>query len=103
MDVMEYLKAIPTTIIREKQRHISLLAPKLTYSAPPFVFNEPISSLSDDRVDQQWEPPFKDAASIALDGMFSRVERIQKGLPILIPELNLSHASWIQKYNTTMV
>jgi hypothetical protein len=107
LDVMEILWAIPPEVVREKQRQLALLAPRMGYAAPPLNLLRGLTSLEKDteegHVSKRWDPPFSDAASMALDGMFSRAERLLKGLPLLIPEKNRSFPVWMGMYNKTLI
>ena len=103
LDVLDVLLALPPEVVREKQRRLALLAPRMVYAAPPLSLLRGLTALSEDSAGQSWDPPFPDAAALALDGMFSRAERLQRGLPALIPEVNMSFNTWIAKYNTTVI
>ena len=111
INVIDVLRDIPLSIIREKQKQLALLAPRIVYAAPPLYLLRGLSNLADDvRQDfshvvlpNRWDPPFSDAASLALDGMFSRAEHIKKGLPVLIPEKNISREQWDIIYNATII
>lgn len=100
-DVVKVLKAIPADVVREKQRRLAILAPKMMYAAPPLAMLNNLTSLESDT--QHWDPPFADAASLALDGMFSRAERLQQGKTALVPEMNMSFPMWMKQYDTTLI
>jgi len=104
LDVVKLLRTIPSEVVREKQRQLALLAPKMMYAAPPLPLLRGLSEL-DSHTDatQRWDPPFADAASLALDGMFSRAERLQEGKTAMVPELNMSWPQWMATYNTTLL
>jgi len=101
--IISFLKNIPTSIIREKQRQIELLAPSLQYSRPPLhLLKEPWPQKRE-QVGPQWDPPFRDAVDVALDGMFSRAEKLIRGEAVALPEFpDRTAAAWMRMYNTTL-
>lgn len=114
LDVVAVLRSVPPAVVREKQRLLALLAPHMVYAAPPLHLLRGLSGLEEDKEDSEdsgkssntckrWDPPFADAASLALDGMFSRAERVLRGLPAMVPEVNRSFPTWMNMYNTTLI
>lgn len=67
--MMAYLESISLVDIAQKQKLISELAPTLQYSMPPTQF------LADIADETPWDPPFRDAMDVTIDGMYDRVQR----------------------------
>jgi hypothetical protein len=79
MRFMDVLMQIPPEVVRAKQRKLAELAPRVQYAMPP------PSNLTDIFDETPWDPPFKDAADLILDGMFDRTGHVVRGEPIRIP------------------
>jgi hypothetical protein len=90
---MKVLNGISPDIIKKKQAAIAIIAPKIHYSIPPVQY---LYNRSDETL---WDPPFKDAADLTLDGMFERVENVLKNKSTNIPNKIFSTHEWLQKYN----
>jgi xyloglucan galactosyltransferase MUR3 len=93
VQIMDQLRAIPSETIRRKQRAIALLAPSLQYSMPPLAF---LQNASDET---RWDPPFRDAVDVMLDGMAERVRRTRENISTGIPETHMTIAEWLQRYS----
>ena len=111
LSVIELLRSISTETIRNKQLKLAELAPRIVYAAPPLQLLNSMSDLADDAarnapgggVLNRWDPPFSDAASLALDGMLSRAARIKQGLAVMNPEKNRTWDKWMALYNITLI
>ena len=97
LNVMKILNAIPKDIIKLKQDAIALLAPRLQYAIPPL---EKLKNRSDESL---WDPPFKDAVDLTLDGMFTRVGKVLRNEPTNIPRILLSETMWKNRYETVRI
>jgi hypothetical protein len=97
LDMMSILSSISPEVIKKKQEAIALLAPKLQYAIPPVTTLENRSDVT------PWDPPFKDAAEMALDGMFLRVQNVLKNESTNIPRVFLNATEWEQRYNTVKI
>ena len=97
LDMMSILSSIGADVIKKKQEAIALLAPKLQYAIPPLETLENRSDIT------KWDPPFKDAAEMALDGMFLRVRNVLKNESTNIPRVFLNATEWEQRYSTVMI
>jgi len=97
VDMMKILSGISEDVIKKKQAAIEKLAPKLQYSIPPIAT---LHNISDATV---WDPPFKDAAEMALDGMFLRVQNVLKNEPTNIPRTFLNATQWKDRYDTVRI
>jgi xyloglucan galactosyltransferase MUR3 len=97
IDFMKVLLNISPDIIRKKQLAIAEVAPRVQYAIPP-------SHLLRDKYDETtWDPPFHDAAEIAIDGFFERSERIMKNESTHIPHRLMSGRDWGQQYETVKI
>ena len=67
---MDVIASIPPNVIFKKQTAIAALAPRLQYAAPP------IEMLRHKRDETVWDPPFRDAAEVALMGMFEHAQSL---------------------------
>lgn len=97
LDLMTTLNSISPNIIKKKQIAISQIAPKIHYSIPPVQY---LYNRSDET---KWDPPFKDAADLTLDGMFKRIENVIKNRSTSIPNPIFSSHQWITKYNDIII
>jgi hypothetical protein len=97
IDLMKVLNSISPDIIKKKQIAISQIAPKIHYSIPPVQY---LYNRSDET---KWDPPFKDAADLTLDGMFKRVENILKNRSTNIPNPIFATQQWLTKYNDIII
>ena len=64
LNFMKVLKSIPKDVIKKKQQLLELLAPRIQYAIPPLTMLQNISD------ETPWDPPFKDAVEVALEGMY---------------------------------
>ena len=65
---MGILSEIPSDVIRLKQLALAQVAPRVQYAMPNLTL---LSNISDETI---WDPPFPDAAEIALDGFISHIQ-----------------------------
>ena len=89
--------SISPDVIRKKQEAISILAPSLQYSIPPWDL---LRNYSDPT---PWEPPFQDAADRVLDGMFERVEKVLRNESTGIPVRLMRHKEWVAEYSKVRI
>lgn len=97
VDLMTILNAISPVIIQQKQAALAILAPRVQYSIPPIDL---LRNRSDETV---WDSPFKDAADLALDGMFDRAKNVINGEATNIPRLLLSPEEWVERYKKVRI
>jgi len=97
LNMMKILSEISEDVIKKKQAAIEKLAPKLQYSIPPIATLQNISDVT------VWDPPFKDAAEMALDGMLLRVQNVLKNEPTKIPRTLLNATQWKDRYDTVRI
>lgn len=97
LKVMQILKAIKPDVIKKKQQLLELLAPRIQYAIPPI---ELLKNRSDET---PWDPPFKDAVEVALEGMFDRAHRAVNNQPTLIPRVMLTEQGWRDRYKQVLV
>eukprot|EP00602_Paraphysomonas_sp_CaronLab_P005410 CAMPEP_0185021362 /NCGR_PEP_ID=MMETSP1103-20130426/4054_1 /TAXON_ID=36769 /ORGANISM="Paraphysomonas bandaiensis, Strain Caron Lab Isolate" /LENGTH=455 /DNA_ID=CAMNT_0027552847 /DNA_START=102 /DNA_END=1466 /DNA_ORIENTATION=+ len=88
LQFMDFLLNISPETIRRKQRAIAELAPRLQYSMPPLHM---LSNISDET---PWDPPFRDAVDVMLDGMVDRAEKLARNESTGYPEIQLGHREW---------
>jgi len=67
--MVPYLESIPPADVAQRQKLIAELAPTLQYSMPPTQL------LTDIADETPWDPPFRDAVDITIDGVFDRAQR----------------------------
>lgn len=91
--IIDLLVSIPSSIIERKQQAIEAIAPQLQYSIPPL---EMLQDRYDERV---WDPPFRDAVDLMLDGFMQRAEKLKRNESSGIPPVLRSNAEWIQRYS----
>lgn len=97
IDLMAVLRAVSPEVVRAKQEALRQLAPRVQYAAPPL-------HLLADRLDETaWEPPFADAAAIALDGFFARTSSAVRNLSTGIPHRLMSGREWGAEYDAVKV
>ncbi len=97
LDFMSVLLNIHPEIIRRKQIALAEVAPRVQYAIPPL-------SLLENRFDETvWDPPFADAAEIALDGFFKRTEHMVKNESTGIPHRLMSGREWGAEYDMVKV
>ena len=65
---MGILSEIPSDVIRLKQLALAQVAPRVQYAMPDLTL---LTNISDETI---WDPPFPDAAEIALDGFISHIQ-----------------------------
>jgi hypothetical protein len=94
IQIIELLNSIPYSVIVKKQEAIESIAPQLQYSIPPL---EMLQDRNDERV---WDPPFRDAVDVMIDGFIQRAEKLKKNESTKIPPVLRSNAEWFQRYNT---
>jgi hypothetical protein len=94
--IIDELLAIPQEIVRRKQSAIAWLAPTLQYSMPPLALLQNISD------ETRWDPPFRDAVDVMLDGLVERVRRIRRNISTGIPETLLTNDEWLQRYSSVL-
>jgi hypothetical protein len=92
--IIDLLLSIPFSIIKKKQKALEEIAPQLQYSIPPL---EMLQDRHDERV---WDPPFRDAVDLMLDGFIQRAEKLKRNESTGIPSVLRSNAEWFQRYNT---
>ena len=97
LDLMQVLNSINSNIIKLKQKAIELLAPRLQYAIPP------IHLLYNKSDDTQWDPPFKDAVDMTIDGMFRRANNMTNNQPTNIPRVVLSEQGWRDRYKSVHI
>lgn len=97
LDFMTVLQAIPPDVISKKQQALAELAPRVQYAIPPY-------HLLENRFDETvWDPPFHDAAEIALDGFFDRAEKFLANKSTNIPHRLMTGREWGQEYEVAKV
>ena len=72
---MGILSEIPLDVIRLKQLALAQVAPRVQYAMPDLTL---LSNISDDTI---WDPPFPDAAEIALDGFITHIQLVLRNHP----------------------
>lgn len=97
IDFMSVLMAIPSEVIRKKQQALAELAPRVQYAIPPYHL------LRDKYDETPWDPPFKDAAEIALDGFFERTYRVVHNESTKIPHRLRTGREWGDDYNVVKI
>ncbi|RYG64524.1 hypothetical protein EON64_13810, partial [archaeon] len=97
LDFMSVLRSIPPEVIRKKQEALAIVAPRVQYAVPP------IASLRDRRDETPWDPPFRDAAEIALDGFFERTADVMGNRSTGIPHRLQSGREWGGDYDAVKV
>jgi hypothetical protein len=85
-NVMKFLNEIPDDVIKDKQYHISKIAPKLQYSVPS------LASLQDIYDTTAYDSPMEDAVDTTINGLITRVDRYMNNESVLVP--GLQHMSW---------
>ena len=78
---MDVVASIPPDVIFKKQSAIAALAPRLQYASPP------IELLRLKKDETMWDPPFPDAAEVALIGMFEHAQSLLHSSSRLRPAL----------------
>lgn len=94
LKMIDLILSISPEVIKKKQQALELIAPKLQYSMPP------LEMLQDIYNEKIWDPPFDDAVSLLIEGLYNRVQNIKKNQSTNIPPLPLSNAEWFQRYNS---
>jgi hypothetical protein len=97
LKVMQILKSIKPEVIKKKQQLLELLAPRIQYAIPP------IESLKNKSDETPWDPPFKDAVEVALEGMFDRAQRAVNNEPTHLPRVMLTEQGWRDRYKEVLV
>jgi hypothetical protein len=69
INFMHVLNAIPQKVIYSKQMAIEKIAKKIQYAMPPMKY---LNNIYDTTI---WDPPFADAAELALDGFIEIVKQ----------------------------
>ena len=87
---MGILSEIPLEVIRLKQLALAQVAPRVQYAMPDLTL---LYNISDDTI---WDPPFPDAAEIALDGFIGNLQLSLKNHP----NSSITHTSHINNNNT---
>ena len=93
INVMQVLRSIKPEVVRKKQQLLELLAPRIQYAIPPPKMLENRSDAT------PWDPPFKDAVDVALEGMFDRAARAVRNERTNIPRVLLTEKGWKERYN----
>jgi hypothetical protein len=97
LDFMSVLLKIPPEVIYAKQLALAEVAPRVQYAVPPLI-------LLENKYDETiWDPPFYDAAEIALDGFFERTNNNLNNVSTRIPHRLQTGKEWGQQYDIVRV
>jgi uncharacterized membrane protein YgcG len=94
---MDVLRQIPPDVIRKKQWALAQVAPRIQYAIPPYEL------LVDKYDETPWDPPFHDAAEVALDGFFQRTQRMLRNESTHIPHRLMTGREWGADYDAVRV
>ena len=97
LNLMTILLSISPEVIRMKQQALAQVAPRIQYAIPP------IERLKDKYDETTWDPPFMDAAEVALEGFFERTSKIIKNQSTGIPHRPMNNRDWWQEYEVVKV
>lgn len=97
INLMSVLRSITPEVIRKKQLAIAELAPRVQFAIPPWQW---LKNISDDTV---WDPPFDDAAELALNGFFERTSRVVRNESTHIPHRLMTGREWASEYEIVRI
>lgn len=97
IDFMTILQSISPEVIRKKQHALAELAPRVQYAVPK------IEWLKNKYDETKWDPPFHDAAEIAIDGFFERTGRVLANESTGIPHRLMSGREWGAEYDMVKI
>ena len=97
VQLMDLLLSIPADVIRQKQKALEKVAPRIQYAMPPLHM---LSNISDE---SRWDPPFPDAVDMAIDGLMKRARLLIEKKPSGIPEILMTLGEWNEKYNSFII
>jgi hypothetical protein len=98
-NIMQFIEAIPSSVVAKKQQNLAAIGFRLQYSMPPIA-------LLKNRTDEtMWDPPFPDGVDWLLDGMMAVANklRINSSQPIFEYPFNISSNMDLLKDYTSMM
>jgi hypothetical protein len=99
LNFMNILLNIPKDVIYKKQIALTKIAPRVQYAIPPLETLVNKSAICNGT----WDPPFQDAADIALDGFIERITHILRNESTNIPPPYMLLKAWHQPYDSVII